>query len=92
MNRELLDFRLQQAFEATPDTRRIVVRQAGDLHDSGRYAETNGVELTPGRVIESLSEAPADLGLIERWNWWMGALELAHEEYNRFRIRAWREE
>jgi hypothetical protein len=89
MNRELLDFRLQRAFEATPDARRIVVRQAGDLHDSGQYAETKGVELTPGRVIENLSEAPADHGLVERWNWWVGAMELAHGEYDRFRIRAW---
>ena len=90
MNRELLDVRLERAFGAPPEERRVVVRQAGDLHDSGRYAETHGVELTVEHVIDNLAEAPEDHGLVERWNWWIGALDLAHEEYTRFRINAWR--
>jgi hypothetical protein len=89
MNRELLEVRLKRAFDASPDARRVVVRQAGDLHDSGRYAETHGVELAPEHVIENLTDAPADHGLVDRWNWWIGALELAHGGYERFRIRAW---
>jgi len=90
MNRELLDLRLEKAFDAPPEARRVVVRQAGDLHDSGRYAETHDDELTADAVVANLSEAPEDQGLVERWNWWIGALDLAHEEYDRFRIRAWR--
>jgi hypothetical protein len=89
MNRELLALRLEKVFEASDDERRVVVRQAGDLHDSGRYAETHDAELTVDAVIANLSEAPEDSGLVERWNWWIGALDLAHEEYDRFRIREW---
>jgi len=92
MNRELLDVRLEKAFGATAEARRVVVRQAGDLHDSGRYIETHDVELTAECVVDNLADAPADHGVIERWNWWMGALDLAHEEYDRFRIRAWQSE
>lgn len=89
MNRELLEIRLDRAFEAPREARRVVVRQAVDLHDSGRYAETHDVELTVERVVEELGEAPEDHGLVDRWNWWIGALELAHTEYDRFRIHAW---
>ena len=88
MNREILEVRLERTFDAAADTRRVVVRQAGDLHDSGRYAETHDVELTPGRVVENLTDAPADHGLVDSWNWWIEALELAHEGYQRFLIRA----
>jgi hypothetical protein len=91
MNRELLGVRLGRTFGAPSEACRVVVRQAGDLHDSGRYAETHGVELTPGRVVEELADAPGEYGLVDRWNWWIGALELAHGGYDRFRIRAWRE-
>jgi hypothetical protein len=91
MNLELLDVRLERTFEAAAEARRVVVRQAGDLHDSGRYAETHGVELTGEHVIDSLADAPDDHGLVERWNWWIGAMDLAHQEYDRFRIRAWRD-
>lgn len=89
MNRELLDLRLAKVFDAEPAERRIVVRQAGDLHDSGRYEETHDHKLTVDLIIGNLSEAPDDLELAERWNWWVGALDLAHDGYERFRIQAW---
>jgi hypothetical protein len=92
MNRELLDVRLERTFGSTPEARRVVLRQAGDLHDSGRYAETHDGELTTDRIVEELADAPEDHDLVERWNWWIGALDLAHDEYDRFRIRAWRTE
>jgi len=92
MDLESLDARLERTFGATPERRRVVVRQAGDLHDSGRYLETHGGKLTAERVVDNLAEAPDDHGLIERWNWWIGALNLRHDEYDRFRIRAWRSE
>ena len=30
--------------------------------------------------------APDDHGLVERWNWWMGALELAYGGYRQFGV------
>lgn len=87
MDAEVLDARLRRAFDATPAERRVVSRQATDLHDSGRYLRTHGVELDVGTVVEHLREAPADSGLIERWNWWVGAMELAHGGYERFLVR-----
>ncbi len=89
VNRELLTVRLERQFGGSPEERRVVVRQAGDLHDSGRYVETHGEELTVGTVIDNLAEAPDDNGLVDRWNWWIGALDLAHTSYDRFRVRRW---
>ncbi|MFB6173646.1 MAG: hypothetical protein ABEI39_03305 [Halobacteriales archaeon] len=89
MNRDLLALRLERAYDAGEDARRVVVRQAGDLHDSGRYNETHEAELTAETVIENLADAPEEYGLIDRWNWWIGALEVAHEGYRQFLIREW---
>ena len=92
MNRELLEGRLRQAFGGTDAERRVVTRQAVDLHDSGRYAEVRGVELAVDDVVAELREAPDDHGLVERWNWWVGALELAHGDFEPFRVRRYRDE
>ena len=92
MNRELLEARLAQAVGATEAERRVVARQAVDLHDSGRYAEVRGRELAVDDVVSNLREAPDDLGLVERWNWWVGALELAHGGFEPFRVRRYRSE
>jgi len=92
MNRDVLDARLRQVFGAPDGERRVVVRQAGDLHDSGRYVEVRGVELGVEDVLGNLREAPDDLGLVERWNWWMGAMELAHGGFDAFRVERYREE
>lgn len=89
MNRELLDLRLEKSLGGPAAERRVVVRQAGDLHDSGRYVETHGEELGVDVVIANLADAPDEYGLVERWNWWIGALELAHGGYDSFRIRRW---
>ena len=88
----MLDGRLGQAFEATEAERRVVARQAGVLHDSGRLAEVRGVELAIDDVVSALREAPDDLGLVEGWNWWIGALELAHGGFEPFRVRQYRGE
>ena len=90
MNRDLLDSRIERRLGGPDDARRVVVRQAGDLHDSGRYAETHGVELDGETIVANLAEAPDDLGIVERWNWWIGALELAHGGYDQFRVRRWK--
>jgi len=92
MNRELLEGRLDRAFESTEAERRVVARGAVDLHDSGRYAEVRGVELAVDDVLANLREGPDDLGLVERWNWWIGAMELAHGGFEAFRVRRYRDE
>lgn len=84
--RQLLD-RLETEFGGTESARRAVARQAGDLADSGRIDDELGYELTVETVISNLEDAPEEYDLIERWNWWIGALELSHGSYQRFRVR-----
>ncbi|MFB6219259.1 MAG: hypothetical protein ABEH77_08830 [Halobacteriaceae archaeon] len=92
MNREVLRLLLRQSHaDSTVAERRVVARAAGDLADSGRFAEDRGAALTPQDVVEGLAEAPDDLGLVERWNWWVGALDLSHGGYERFRVHRWQE-
>ncbi len=76
-----------------PGERRVVVRQALDLADAGRWAETHdGERLTVDRVVGELEQAPSGEGLADRWNWWIGALELAHGGFEPFAVRSWRAE
>ncbi|WP_256391845.1 hypothetical protein [Natronoarchaeum rubrum] len=81
-----LDDRLADAFGGTPEERRVVARQARDLADSGRYAETADHELTVEIVLDNLADAPEG-SPAERWNWWMGALGLAFGGFDRFTVR-----
>ena len=92
MNRDDLARRLADAFDATAGERRVVARAAGDLADAGRYEADAGVDLTPDLVVANLADAPDDYPLVERWNWWMGALEIAYGGYDQFRVHRWREE
>ena len=87
MDSKELDSALAEAFEGTESARRVVARQARDLADSGKIQAELGFELTPEQVVSNLQDAPEDHGLIERWNWWLGSLELSHGGYNRFRVR-----
>nr|WP_132058881.1 hypothetical protein [Halorussus amylolyticus] len=80
---------LAEAFGGTPETRRVVARQARDLADSGRFDADTGRPLNAREVLENLRDAPDDCSLPERWNWWVGALELAYGGYDRFRIVRW---
>jgi hypothetical protein len=66
--------------------RRAVARNARDLADSGRYVEDAGIELTPEHVVVQLADAP-DGSPAERWNWWLGSLEVAYGGYAEFQIR-----
>ncbi|QLH76029.1 hypothetical protein HZS55_01335 [Halosimplex rubrum] len=88
MNRERLESELGR-FEGDADARRVVARQARDLADSGRVAEDLEFELTVETVLENLADAPADHSLVERWNWWIGSLELSHGGYERFQVRVY---
>ncbi|MFB6147238.1 MAG: hypothetical protein ABEJ08_06075 [Halobacteriaceae archaeon] len=93
MNRSVLALLLRQSFpDSDVGERRVVARQAGDLADDGRFRDDTGEALAPQRVVEGLSDAPDDRPLVERWNWWMGALDVAHGDYARFAIRQYREE
>jgi hypothetical protein len=53
-----------------------VARMACDLAATGRYGQVTDHELTPPVVVANLEDAPDD-GLASKWNWWLGALEVA---------------
>jgi hypothetical protein len=87
-----LDRRLAAAFDAPPGACRVVARAMGDFLDSGAYREDAGSDPTPESVVSHLRDAPDGLSLPERWNWWMGALELAYGGYAEFQVHRWRED
>jgi hypothetical protein len=64
-----------------------VVRQAGDLADSGRYADDIGADLSVDVIVSNLQDAPDGYSLVERWNWWVGSLDLSYGGYQRFHVR-----
>lgn len=76
MDLDELDAALAEAFDAGDGERRAVARMACDLADTGRYAETADHPLDPDAVVRNLADAP-DEGLASKWNWWLGALEIA---------------
>ncbi|WP_254766631.1 hypothetical protein [Salinilacihabitans rarus] len=86
---EPLASRLREAFGGAPGEARVVARQAADLADSGRYEADVGAELTADAVREELSDAP-DGTPADRWNWWIGSLELAYGGYAEFAVRQYR--
>ncbi|QSG07605.1 hypothetical protein [Halapricum desulfuricans] len=87
MDPTTLEATLRTEFEAGERAAHVVARQARDLTDSGRFEADFGHELTVTVVVSNLHDAPDEYALIERWNWWLGALELSHGEYEQFRIR-----
>ncbi len=82
--------RLDDEFGGKPGEQRVVTRQAVDLHDAGKYATDTGTELTVEEIIDHLGDAPEQT-LAERWNWWMGALDVAYGGYERFSVRRYPE-
>lgn len=86
MDRKELSGNLRERFGAGDGEARAVARQAGDLADSGRYQRDVGTPLTPAAVVRNLEDAP-DEGVAAKWNWWMGALELAYGGYAEFQVR-----
>lgn len=90
MDGDELHRRLDRAFDAPRGERRVVVRQALDLAAAGRWAETHeGDALTAEYVVDQLDLAPEGEGLADRWNWWIGSLELAYGGFEPFAIRRW---
>lgn len=88
MNLAVLEHRLWHVFDGDPAEFRAVVRMAGDLSDSGRYATHTGHALSPEHVVDHLQDAPPG-SVSARWNWWMGALEFAFGGYAEFQVRTW---
>ncbi|WP_372913066.1 hypothetical protein [Salinigranum sp.] len=86
MNESELDRALRETFTGSDAERRVVVRQAMDLADSGQAAQDRGAPLTVEEVVENLQDAP-DERVANRWNWWMGALEVAYGGYEAFQVR-----
>ncbi len=84
-----LEKRLRENFGGTTAESRVVARQAVDLADSGYYGATTELELTNDLLLSELSDAP-DGTPAERWNWWIGSLEVAFGDYERFSIRHYR--
>ncbi|MCU4926170.1 hypothetical protein OB905_09270 [Halobacteria archaeon AArc-dxtr1] len=84
-----LEERLRAEFGGSRGASRVVARQARTLADAGRYERDTGVELTSAIVIEELADAP-DGAPPERWNWWLGALEIAYGGYEEFSVRRYR--
>lgn len=84
-----LETRLRNEFGGTSGEVRVVARQAVDLADAGQYETDVGSELTTDVVIDELSDAP-DGGPSERWNWWIGSLEIAFGGYEQFGVRQYR--
>lgn len=89
MDRRKLEAALANAFESDEQERRLVSRQARDLADSGQFATDQGGELAVPVVVSNLSDAPAGTLLVERWNWWIGSLDVAHSGYGQFVVQPW---
>jgi hypothetical protein len=87
MDRDRLQAALEREFDADPATCRVVTRQAVDLADSGKLERDIDVAVAVETVLSNLADAPAEYGLRDRWNWWLGALSLSHGGYERFTVR-----
>ena len=86
MDRQELEAALREAFGGG-ETAAVVARQAGDMADGGQFDDDFGGELTVETVVSNLRDAPTGYSLAERWNWWLGALDLSHGGYTRFSVR-----
>jgi hypothetical protein len=87
VDRERIEQELAAEFGGDEDALRAVSRQARDLADSGHIDDDFGHELTVDVVVKNLEDAPDDRALVERWNWWIGSLDLAQGGYQRFHVR-----
>lgn len=81
---------LEAAFGGSQAERDAVARAARDLDASDQVETDTESEVTAGRVIAELEDAP-DGGPADRWNWWIGALEIAYGGYAEYQVRRWEE-
>lgn len=89
MDREYLAPRLADKFSGSPGQHRAVARAASDLADAGTYRTDMEVALTPDLVCSELADAPDEMDVVERWNWWIESLEYAHGGYTQFLVTRW---
>jgi hypothetical protein len=82
-----LQTRLER-FGGTADERRAVARHARDLADDGRFEQDAGYPLSAELIVDELAAA-REGGPADRWNWWLGSLEVAYGGYAEFQVRRW---
>jgi hypothetical protein len=87
VDRTRLETELERHFGGDERTRQLISRQARDLAESGMLETDGGYELTVETVIDHLADAPAGHTLVDRWNWWIGSLDVAFGGYDQFRVR-----
>jgi hypothetical protein len=87
MERARLEAELEATFGGDEQVRRAISRQAQDMVDAGRIRDDFGYDLTVDVVIDHLEDAPDEHTLAERWNWWIGSLDLSKGGYQRFHVR-----
>ena len=87
VDRDELERRLAAAFDGDEDALPVISRQARDLADSGQLERDLAESLEVADVVGHLEDAPDDHSLVERWNWWVGSLEMSYGGYQRFRVR-----
>ena len=92
MDTTRLKHTLTEEFGGSEAELRVVIRQAQDLVDADQIASDRGQQLTVDELVDHLEDAPDESDLIERWNWWMGALDVAYGGYERFSVRFVRDE
>lgn len=88
MDATRLNDTLKATFDSSAADRRVVVRQASDLAAIGKAEADRGVGLAVDDIVTHLQDAPADADLVDRWNWWLGALDLAYGGYQQFTVQA----
>lgn len=88
MDATCLNDTLEATFDSSAADRRVVVRQASDLAAIGKAEADRGVALAVDDIVTHLQDAPADADLVDRWNWWLGALDLAYGGYQQFTVQA----
>ena len=92
LDSDALETALRDRFAGRDSERRVVVRQAVDLADSGKHRHDRGRPLTVDVVVSNLADAPDGSSVADRWNWWLGALEVAYGGYEPFQVRQFRRE
>ncbi|TQQ81592.1 hypothetical protein [Halonotius roseus] len=88
MDATQLNDALREAFDSSAADRRVVVRQATDLAAVGKPESDRGVPLSVDDIVDNLRDAPDGADLVDRWNWWLGALDLAYGGYQQFTVQA----
>lgn len=86
LDRAALATALEERFGGGAGEARTVTRAAADLAADGRVAVDRDEPLTAAVVLRELGDAPTG-SPATRWNWWLGALAVAHGDgYRAFQV------